>query len=148
MKDLKAISAAYERVDNHFEELQESFHDTEVQGRIKEEQRLNDQAYFILVWGQLETEIDGACKHAIDAGQSLDEWKARRAWDLIDSNNLSRLGFRERLKLVLDKNGKEYGEILKWHKLRNQIAHGQISSEGINVPQIIKDFNGIQELLE
>jgi len=148
VKNLKAISEAYERIDNHFDEMRERFRNNEELDRIKEEQQLNNQAYFILAWGQLEAEIDSACKHAVDAGQSQEEWKVRRAWDLINPDNLSRLGFRGRLKLVLDKNGEEYGEVVKWYMLRNQIAHGQISSEGIDVPKIIRDFNRIRKLLE
>ncbi|MCY4148234.1 MAG: hypothetical protein OXF73_02570 [Gammaproteobacteria bacterium] len=42
----------------------------------------------------------------------------------------------------------EHGEVVKWHRLRNRIAHGQLPSEGINVSKIIKDFNRIEELLE
>lgn len=52
--------------------MRERFRNSEEQDRIEEEQRLNNQAYFILAWGQLETEIDGACKHAVDTGQALE----------------------------------------------------------------------------
>ena len=43
--------------------------------RVEREQRINDQAYFVLAWGQLEAEVDDACEDAIRQGQSHDEWK-------------------------------------------------------------------------
>lgn len=48
MKDPETISAVYERIDNQFEELQERCRNTDEWNHIVEEQRLNDQAYFIL----------------------------------------------------------------------------------------------------
>jgi len=46
VKNLKAISEAYERIDNHFDEMRERFRNNEELDRIKEEQQLNNQAYF------------------------------------------------------------------------------------------------------
>ena len=80
VKNLKTISAVYERIDDHFEEMRERFPNSDELVRIEEEQRLNNQAYFVMAWGQLEAEVDSACKHAVDAGQSQEKWKARRAW--------------------------------------------------------------------
>ena len=51
------------------------------------QQRLNEQACFVLAWGQLEAEIGEACRDAIRLGQSHDEWRHRRAWSLYDSEN-------------------------------------------------------------
>ena len=72
MSDLQAIAVAYERVDLHLQSLR----DAEDGGSedpspdsVDREQRLNDQAYFVLAWGQLEADIEEACREAIREGQ-------------------------------------------------------------------------------
>ena len=55
VKNLKTISAAYERIDDHVEEVRrERFPNSEELVRIEAEQRLNNQAYFILARGPAE----------------------------------------------------------------------------------------------
>ena len=59
----------------------------------------------MLAWGQLETDIDDACRDAIRHGQSHGEWRSRRAWSLYnpDDRRLSGLSFENRLTLVVPK---------------------------------------------
>ena len=110
MKDLQAIAALYVHIDNSLESLRKASgapigaHD-----RITERQRINDQAYFVLAWGQIESEIDAACREAIRRGQAHREWRNRRAWSLYnpDDRRLSGLSFEDRLALVVEK-GSEY----------------------------------------
>jgi hypothetical protein len=49
--------------------------------RIERKQLLNDQAYFVLCLGQLESEIDEACRDAIRNRQSDKTWANRRGFD-------------------------------------------------------------------
>lgn len=74
MSGLPTVAAAYEQIDLHFQSLLQA--DTEAsdelaQGPIDQKQKINDQAYFVLAWGQLEADIEEACREAIRAGQSL-----------------------------------------------------------------------------
>ena len=62
MRDLTLIEALYTEIDNYYLE-HERHHaaahaDTAGIARIETKQRVNDQAYFVLCWGQLEAEID------------------------------------------------------------------------------------------
>jgi hypothetical protein len=72
---------------------------------IEAKQRINDQAYFVLCWGQLEAAIDDICRTAIRNRQSSGNWAVRRAWDLYNPNEsrLSGLRFEDRTALVLDR---------------------------------------------
>lgn len=54
MSDLQAVAAVYERVDLHLRSLR----DTE--DGANRERSINDQAYFVLAWGQLEADIEEA----------------------------------------------------------------------------------------
>ena len=45
---------------------------------------MNDQAYFVLAWGQLEADIAETCRDTIWKAQQDHVWEARRAWALYD----------------------------------------------------------------
>ena len=151
MSDLRAIAASYERIDGFLEDLHEQ-HDAA--GEIDEHDRVarerdNDQAYFVLVWGQLETDIDNACRDAIRHTQSHGDWRYRRAWAIHnpDERRLSGLSFENRLTLVIDRESDEWRRTMQFYNVRNRIAHGRLLSERIDVFGEIQEFFRIQSSL-
>ena len=63
MSDLQTIAESYERIDSFLGDLRDSCDaagDAGERDRVARAQELNDQAYFVLAWGQLETDIDEA----------------------------------------------------------------------------------------
>lgn len=152
MSDLRAIAASYERIDGFLEELRER-HDAageeDERDRVAREQELNDQAWFVLAWGQLEADIDEACRDAIRHGQSDDDWRHRRAWSLYnpDDRRLSGLSFGNRLTLVLERASDDWRRTMQFYSVRNRIAHGTLLSESIDVSDEIQEFLRIQALL-
>ena len=149
MRDLEAIAASFLQADDSLEDLRDRHHaagEAEERDRVARQQRLNEQAYFVLAWGQLEAEVGEACRDAIRLGKSHEEWRQRRAWSLYDSEN-PRLSFRNRLMLVLDQTSNEWRRTMELYDVRNQIAHGDLLSEGIDVPTVIEDFYRIQSSL-
>ena len=155
MRDLAALDALYAEVDAFFEEertraLQAGDADRVL--RIEGKQRLNDQAYFVLCWGQLEAEIDEACRAAIRRRRSDVNWEVRRAWDLYnpDDRRLSGLSFVDRVALVVDRNGGEgspFSRIKGFYEIRNQIAHGRLRPDRIDVSAVVAEFYHIQSQL-
>ena len=101
MNDLQAIAALYEQDDSLLESLFAK--DKVTRDQITHKQRINDQAYFVLAWGQLEADIEEVCRETIRKAQLHRSWKQRRAWTLYDPDNrrLSGLRFEQRLMLVL-----------------------------------------------
>ena len=81
MSDLRAIAASHERIDGILQDLRER-HDAAgeavARDRVAREQELNDQAWFVLAGGQLEADIDDACRDAVRPGQWHDDWRNRR----------------------------------------------------------------------
>lgn len=152
MNDLTAIAGSYERIDGFLADLREQ-HD--VAGEVNEregvarQQELNDQAWFVLAWGQLETDIDDACREAIRHAQSHGDWRSRRAWSLYDPDDrrLSGLSFENRLTLVLEKGSSEWKRTMQLYSVRNQIAHGTLLSERIDVSSEIQEFFRVQSAL-
>ena len=149
VNDLDAIAALFQQVDNSLEGLRER-HDAageaDERDRVARQQNLNEQAYFVPAWGQLEAEMDDVCRDAIRLGKSHEEWRRRRAWSVYGEEN-PRLGFRNRLTLVLDRSSDEWKKTLKPYQLRNRIAHRDRRHAGINLPAVIEDFHRIQSSL-
>ncbi len=150
MRDLQAIAAAYQQIDNFLEGLRDAQDPADrAHDRIAQRQRINDQAYFVLAWGQLESDVDDACREAIRRGRTHREWRHRRAWSLYnpDDRRLSGLGFQDRLTLVLEKESPCWKLAMQHYNVRNQIAHGVLRSEGIDVTSVVQEFYLIQSAL-
>lgn len=152
MRDIQAIAALYEQVDDFLETLGDTGEtaggDT-VGDRVTQKQRINDQAYFVLAWGQLEADVEEACREAIRHAQSHGDWRHRRAWNLYnpDDRRLSGLSFENRLTLVVEKGSDEWKTTMQHYNVRNQIAHGALLPERIDVSSVIEDFLRIQSSL-
>lgn len=85
MRDLPLIRAVYLEVDAQFEATRTAAlaaADLPAVAGIELKQRMNDQAYFVLSWGQLEAAINNTCRDAIRHRQASGNWTVRRAWDL------------------------------------------------------------------
>ena len=151
MKDLPAIAALYTEIDNYIETLRDSSAQDGPSEVIERKLRFNDQAYFVLAWGQLESAIDDACRKAIRRGRGQRDWRSRRSWSLYnpDDRRLSGLRFEDRAALVLDPDaeGREYSLVMQHYNIRNQIAHGALRSERIDVTAVVEQFFVIQAAL-
>ena len=152
VRDLRAIVSLYEQIDSSLEKLRqaaETAGDEDDRGHIEHRQTINDQAYFVLAWGQLEAAIGEACRNAIRLGRTHPEWRHRRAWTLYnpEDRRLSGLRFAHRLSLVLDGDTDEWRRTMRHYEVRNQIAHGSLRPERIDVSGVIEDFHVIQSAL-
>jgi hypothetical protein len=152
LRNLPHIRALYLEIDAELEAQQTTARengDTASVDRIESKQRINDQAYFVLCWGQLETAIDEKCRSVIRNRQASGNWTVRRAWDLYDpeDSRLSGLRFEHRSALVLDRNegaGSPWAKVMTYYALRNQIAHGQLLADRIEVDEVVNEFFQIQ----
>ena len=152
MSDLQAIATVYGQMDLHLRSLRDTDDragDDPAPDPVDEEQRINDQAYFVLAWGQLEADIEEACREAIREGQSQEDWHNRRAWSLYnpEDRRLSGLSFENRLTLVIEKGSEDWKRTMELYNVRNQVAHGTLLSARIDMERVIQDFFRIQPSL-
>ena len=150
MKDLARILAAYADLDAVLEQALAKIADL-----LKTEARqvLNDQAYFLLCWGQLEVAIDNRCRDAVRRRRQTTDWQIRRAWDLYnpDDRRFSGLSFEDRTRFVLDGQGgrgSPYALTIKHYGIRNEIAHGKLRSTRVDVGIFVQDCFVIQAALQ
>ena len=152
MSDLQAIATLYGQMDLHLRSLRDADDragEDPAPDPVDEEQRINDQAYFVLAWGQLEANIEEACREAIREGQSQEDWRHRRAWSLYnpDDRRLSGLSFENRLTLVLERGSDDWKRTMELYHVRNQVAHGALLSARIDMERVIGDFFRIRSSL-
>ena len=152
VSDLQAIADVYEQMDLRLRSLRETEDRTgedPAPAPVDREQRINDQAYFVLAWGQLEADIEEACREAIREGQLHEDWRHRRAWSLYnpEDRRLSGLSFENRLTLVIEKGSDDWKRTMELYNVRNQVAHGALLSARIDMERVIRDFFRIQSSL-
>jgi len=155
MKNLAQIGALYEEIDRGFDDEHQdalTVGDEASARRIEQKQLLNDQAYFVLCWGQLEAEIDEACRAAIRRRQSNATWELRRGFDFYDpaDRRLSGLPFDRRVAIVLDREGapsRPFAKVMSYYETRNKVAHGKLEAKRIDVSEVVADFYVIQGAL-
>lgn len=150
MKRIPEFLGHYNAIDGYLEsQLQLQANNPGQKTRLTRRQVVNDQAYFVLCWGQLEAELDELCRKAIRKRKNNADWMKRRAWDLYnpDDKRLSGLSFEERVSLVLDKqdnSGGEWKMVMTYYAQRNNIAHGGSHEQRIDLNSVIKEFYQIQ----
>lgn len=153
VSDLHAIFAAYEQIDRQLEAIQgteeRAGEEAARELPVFEIRQINEQAYFLLAWGQMEVDIDDSCRDAIRHGQSQADWRDRRAWSLHnpEDRRLSGLSFENRLSLVLEKGSAERKEVMRLYNLRNQIAHGSLHPDGVDTRDVIRVLFRIRSML-
>jgi hypothetical protein len=152
MRNLPELLAFYNSIDAQLESEWKSFAvDAARREKIERGQKTNDHAYFLLCWGQLEIELDDACREAIRKRFRNPDWPKRRGWDLYnpDDPKISGLRFDERVSLVLDKlaAGGEWKMAMKWYGLRNFIAHGGSYEQRIDLNLVTMEFYKVQSAI-
>ncbi len=151
MKDLSRIVALYEEFDRRLDGERINTEDNAQAQRIFLKQLINDQAYFVLCWGQLEVEIDEACRSVIRRRKTDSNWEMRRGFDFYNPEDRRLMAFDRRVAIVLDRqagSGSAHGLVMKYYELRNKIAHGRLEVARIDVAAVVADFYSIQAELK
>ena len=153
MKNLQELAALHKEIDDTFKlafAAPTAVADQQSRDRTKRKRLINEQAYFLLCWGQIENEINDACATAIERRRNDHRWEMRRGFDFYDPAD-TRLRFERRVALVLDRTvgrGGAYAKVLSYYQTRNNIAHGALASVSIDLQNIIEDFYIIQAAIQ
>lgn len=149
MNGLRTVAATFEEVDRHLADLRnagEAARGKPLSGSIGRKRKINEQAWFLLAWGQLDADITDACRNIIRKGQSQARWRDRRAWSMYnpDDRRLSGVQFASRLMLVLERDGNDWKRVIGLYATRNRIAHGIPVLENFDMRTAAKDLLRIQ----
>ena len=108
--------------------------------------RYNAHAYFVMLFAQLEQDIDNKCAALVATKKSAAKWRSRRPWDSVD---LGRMDFMRKVALLTDKGQVAYAQIRDYYKTRCQIAHGESALVGvILLPAVSRDLQALAKALK
>ena len=144
------ILAAYKETDSYLiNELNNALNSNNIsrQTNLQDFRRFNDNAYFVLLWGQLENEINAKFKTMIVTGQAHTDWIERRKFYNYD---VDKTKLEDRLSLLLNKHagkGSEWALAMRYYEHRNKIAHGESNRTGIDVTAVIITLYQVQSAL-
>lgn len=135
------IYAAYQVIDAQLLRLE-----SEAEARRDEwlkARRLNDLAYFLMLFAQFEQFINQQAKALVK--QKKGQKGHERAWDIIDTKGFEdRYPFGHKVALLLGSDSHLTQEINDYYRVRCEIAHGGLP--GIGLTNITDFAERIQEL--
>jgi hypothetical protein len=130
MKDYGLIREAYSETEKYYiKRIDDAVSRNDRAGHLKllELSRINEYAYFVLLWGQFESFIND------------------RAFE-IEGDNFGELGFMLRVQLTVSSTHEYYPEIDQYYYWRCKIAHGRIAEfPELTLPTI---FDKIEEITD
>ena len=119
MKDLPRIVALYEEIDRRLDSERIDAEEEDEAHRITLKQLINEHAYFVLCWGQLEVEIDEVCRDVIRRRKSDPNWDVRRGFNFYNPEDRRLMTFDRRVAIVLDRgagSGSPHGLVMKYYE--------------------------------
>lgn len=111
---------------------------------------INDQAYFVLLFSQLEAEVNRLCAELIRHKQAQSDWWDRRAWDILDPREkpLRAISLMNRVALLTAKGGRVYNRVKELYEARSMIAHGELLAAPLDLAKIAKEMQDIASQLQ
>lgn len=152
MKHFDDVTAVFRLIDAHFEQrmIDALLGDGGIPGydTLEAQRRINAQAYFALLFSQLEAEANSLCGDLIGHMQAQPASRDRRAWDIIDDKNIRGLHFMKRVALLTTKGGTVYKRVKELYDTRNSIAHGDLLSDSLDLTPIAEEMQDIAAQLK
>jgi len=127
MKSMRDIWAAYQQAEGYLKGKRLAAKSMTSQARWDFLRRINDQAYFMVLFACFEGRVTDLCERLVKSRRSAPSWRHRRLWDTID---VSKLQFMRRAALLIEKRSSSYGRINDLYKVRCLIAHGSPAKVG------------------
>jgi len=133
------VSAALQLTQSHLKAIAEAAAARKDEAAMLETHILmsiNAQAYFAMLFFQLEDHINARCADLIAERRALADWDQRRAWDVLDGRTVESIPFLQRLALVAERGKADYNAVLEMYRHRNSIAHGQLLERTLDVDSL------------
>ena len=110
-----------------------------------ERRDINDKAYFVLMFSELEDRIAERVRKVIQRRSTTSSVLNQRVWKLLGRKEGNRgLPFMDKTSMLLERGNAEYNMVKSHYDVRCDIAHGKASSIGsISIPSAYSDFVGL-----
>jgi hypothetical protein len=138
MKSFRLIRASYLATDSFLAQAELKATSLKAKAHWSNLRYYNDQAYYVMLFAQLEQFIDAECTKLINKKKGSPVWKNRRLWD---STDVDRMQFMRKVALLTEKGATSYNKLDQYYDRRCDIAHGTPLAPGaIVIPVAVQDF--------
>jgi hypothetical protein len=105
--------------------------------RYTEIRRINDGAYFLIIFGTFERYVTERADTAVKARTNKPLYKSRRAWDTFLQGRTS---FLNRVRVLIDQQGPVFASLANYYSVRNDLAHSGITTKVFSIPAVVADL--------
>ncbi|HEY0833404.1 MAG TPA: hypothetical protein VGE72_05785 [Azospirillum sp.] len=147
MIHFRSIQKAHTAVDGFFKEpFNDDADDREWAATWANLRQCNANAYFVLLWSQVEVEINRLCDELVRRKRSEPAWDTHRAWDLIGEHGPAGQKLRgprdlmDRVALLCKKGGRVYNRLNELYRKRSRIAHGEILLDELDTAEVAAEL--------
>jgi hypothetical protein len=108
--------------------------------RFQELRRINDGAYFLIIFGTFERYVTEKAEVAVKARTKKSDYRHRRAWETLLNQGKLNTSFLNRVRVVLDQQSQDFGRIRRYYDVRNDLAHEGVTQKLFNIPGVVSDL--------
>jgi hypothetical protein len=108
--------------------------------KYKEIRRINDGAYFLIIFGTFERYVTDKADVAVKARTSKPLYKTRRAWETLVDGTKLRATFLNRVRVLLDQTSPIFQSIPDYYKVRNDLAHEGATTKIFSIPIVVNEL--------
>ncbi|TPK32474.1 hypothetical protein FJ492_27510 [Mesorhizobium sp. B2-5-4] len=108
--------------------------------RYTELRRINDGAYFLIIFGTFERYITDRADTAVKARAGKPLFRHRRAWETLLNGTKLQTSFLNRVRVLLDMRSQNFTKIADYYAVRNDLAHEGITAKVFSIPTVVADL--------
>jgi hypothetical protein len=116
--------------------------------RINELRRINDGAYFLIIFGTFERYITERADTAVKLRLSRPYYYQRRAWETLMKGSKFDTTFLNRVRIVIDQGSPEFNLVDKYYKVRNDLAHEGVTTKIFSIPNVVSELKSTTRVMK
>jgi hypothetical protein len=146
MKRIIKMRRIFEEVDAFLGEMEFNARTAGRKVFWRDRRAINEQAYFVIIFAQLEDYINTQCRRLVASKRSQTSWKRKRLWDKISVPRIDRVPFMDRVALLTKRGDADYNIVKALYDARCALAHGGTYS--VNVMFQAEDMHNVAKRLK
>lgn len=143
MKELDLARSLHDELDSEYNRklFRAVFNNhTKAIARYNEIRRINDAAYFLIVFGTFERYITDKADRVVKARTNKPLFKSRRAWETLLNSGKLNASFLNRVRILVDQQGHVFTRISSYYGVRNDLAHTGATTKVFSIPAVVSDL--------
>jgi hypothetical protein len=108
--------------------------------RNTELRRINDGAYFLIIFGTFERYVTDRADSVVKTRTSKAIYRHRRAWETLLDGAKLKTTFLNRVRVLIDQQSLTFAKVKDYYEVRNDLAHRGVTSNVFSIPNVIADL--------